>query len=154
FAYCSHLRTVVRVDTRSEDITSAGRSYLIQEILVHHVCLLLLIITILTRSTVISTTATQCRRYTWAEETSQSCSTQQTDLRLFLTEKAINNSCMGQGSIRLKSWVITYMYDICPIGKEFFFNSIQFATQHDGFKFTFKPVGQTASFGKEFEADI
>ncbi len=46
------------------------------------------------------------------------------------------------------------MYDICPIGKEFFFNSIQFATQHNGFKFTFKPVGKTASFGKKFEADI
>ena len=93
-ADCSHLWAVIWVYDGSHDVTTEGRTNLIEQTLIVLTTLLIVVITDFKLCTVGGKTAGQGRRNTRTEVATDNGSTHQCNLRLLLLEEVDENVCM------------------------------------------------------------
>ena len=134
FANGCHLWTVFRVDDGSHDVTTEGRTNLIQQVFVSDAVLLVFVRTDFELCTVGSQTAGQSRRNARAEVTTDNGCTHQANLRLFFLEQVHEDRSVRQGSIREQARSIEHMKLVDTERQYLFFNSCKACTGSNGFQ--------------------
>ena len=131
-----HLRTVIGVDDRGNDVSSEGRTDLIEEIFVTLLVLLVLIISDFQGGAIGGEPAGERRTDPRTEVTTDRRRTHQTNLRLFAFKQTNQNGRMRARRVRRETGRVKDMKHVDTIGKNLRFDlTFHTMSRHDGFQF-------------------
>ena len=151
FADGSHLRTVFRVDDRSDDVAAEGRTDLVEKVFVRFADLLVLVVADLQCSAIGRQTALEGRGYARTEVAAYHGGTHQADLGFFLLEQVDQSRGVGQRSVRSQSLAVEHVQDVHSVLHDLFFDAFEVFPDDDGLQFATQTVGQRTAFGEQFE---
>jgi len=154
FAHGSHLRTAVGIDNGGDDVSAKGRTNLIQQILVHGVGLLLLMVTDFQAGTVGGQTAVQGAGNPGSQVAANHRCPHQGYLRFLLLKEFDQNRCVRQGGIGFQDIAFGNVHDIHTKRKQLLLHSLQTGADHHCFQLALELVGQFTGLGTQFQTDI
>ena len=149
-----HLRTVVGIDDRGNDIAAEGGTNLIEQILVVRLGLGIGMIADNQLRTVGRQAAVQRRRHARREIAADGRSAEKRDLRLLLSDQTAHHRRMGQRAERRENRVVGHPDGIGPVLRKFLFNTGDMVPQHYRLEFDAQFIGQFAAFGQKFQAYV
>ncbi len=145
-----HLRTVVGVHDGGHNVTTEGRTNLIEQILIYLIVLLVLVRTNLQLCAVGSQTAGQRRTYTGTEITADDGGTHQADLRLLLFEEVHQDIGVGSRRIGEQSLAVEDKQLVNAVGQNLIFHlALDASTGNDGVEFHSQFIGELATLGQQ-----
>ena len=150
---CSHLGTVLGIDNRCNDVTTEGRTNLIEQVLVGLAQFLVLVRTDFQSRAVGSQTAVQGRRNARSEVAAHNIGTHQANLRLFLLKQVHQHCSMRLRGVGSKALSIENVQLIHAVGENLALHlSRDTAAGSHGFQLHTQRVGQLAAFSEQFLA--
>ena len=153
-AHSRHLRTAIRVDDSSHDVTTKRRADLVQQVFVSLVVFLIFKLANFEHSTVGSQTTKERRRDTRTQVATHRCSTHQCNLRLFLLKQIHDNARMRQCSIILQTRVFGNSQAVNAIREHLFAHRIKTITNCDSLQLATQLRSQSATFGQKFKTHL
>ena len=149
-----HLRTVFGIDDGRHDVAAECRTDLIENILVDLVVLLVLELADFERGAVGRQTAEERRRHARAQVAAYDGGAHQAYLRLLGLEEVDQHGGVRQRCVGIEPRSVKDVNHVHTIGEHLLFDSLQVAACHYGFELAAETVGQRATLGEQFEADV
>ncbi len=162
FAHGSHLWTMLGVDNGGNNVSTKGRTNLIELVLVMLGDGLLVLIEAyihvkladLEFGAVGGEAAEEGRRNARAEVAAYYVGTHQADLGILFLEEVDENGGVGIGSVGEETWSVEDVYAVNTILHHLVLDTIEARAGADTLQLYAKSIGELATFGQEFEADV
>ena len=98
--------------------------------------------------------AEEGRRYARTEVAAYHVGTHQADLRILLLEEVDENGGVGIGSVGEETWSVEDVYTVNAILHHLVLDTIEARAGADTLQLYAKSIGELATLGQEFEADV
>ncbi len=154
FADGGHLRTVVGVDDRGDDVAAEGGTDLVEQVFVLPAALGVFVVADHQLRTVGRKAAVERRRHARREIAAVARRAEQHDLGFLLLDQAAHDGRMGQRTERCEHLVVGDPYGIGAVFGELMLDAGEVLAQHHGFEFHAQRRGQFAALGHQFEAHL
>lgn len=148
FADGGHLRTMIRIDDRRDDVAAECRTDLVKQVFILFAAFHVGVRADFEARAVGRQAAVQRRRYARAEVASDRRGAEQRDLRLLFLENPADDRRMRQRAVRGEAFAVGNVYPVGAVFGQFFFNSGEVVSQRQRFEFAPERVGQHAAFGQ------